>query len=442
MSYAIRSEGLGKRYAINRGGKANHSLRELLDSLVRLKARRSSIIEGGTDQASVTSHKPDQELWALKDVGFEIAEGERVGVIGANGAGKSTLLKILSRITTPTEGRVEIKGKVSSLLEVGTGFHPELTGRENIFLNGAILGMTAREIRSKFDQIVDFSGVEKFIDTPVKRYSSGMYVRLAFSVSAWLDPDILIVDEVLSVGDAAFQRKCAVRMKELTKEGRTVLFVSHSMASVNQMCQKALYLEKGRVVAFKAVEEATVEYHRDVLEANEEARWHSSEFQMPNTGIEVFVERDDEVVCLGGSIETEDGKCSAYLPIERPIHVRVRYRVRKDLPFPVVPNFHVYDEAGGRVFIAMPEALPLSKAGEYSVICVIPAFQLNDGRYHVNLAVSSFSQQPPVHFSVMEALRFEVFEEPGVDNRRHGWPHPLHGTSRPRLSWSNELLGD
>ena len=304
MSYAIRTEGLGKLYAINRGGKANHSLRELLDSLVRLKARRSSIVKDDTDQAAVTSHKPDQELWALKDVGFEIAEGERVGVIGANGAGKSTLLKILSRITTPTEGRVEIKGKVSSLLEVGTGFHPELTGRENIFLNGAILGMTAREIRRKFDQIVDFSGVEKFIDTPVKRYSSGMYVRLAFSVSAWLDPDILIVDEVLSVGDAAFQRKCAIRMNELTKEGRTVLFVSHSMASVNQMCQKALYLEKGRVVAFKAVEEATVEYHRDVLEANEEARWHSSEFQMPERYRiveELYVERsDDDNVCLGG----------------------------------------------------------------------------------------------------------------------------------------------
>jgi homopolymeric O-antigen transport system ATP-binding protein len=435
MSYAIRTEGLGKLYAINRGGKANHSLRELLDSLVRLKARRSSIIEGGTDQAALTSHKPDQELWALKDVGFEIAEGERVGIIGANGAGKSTLLKILSRITTPTEGRVEIKGKVSSLLEVGTGFHPELTGRENIFLNGAILGMTGREIRRKFDQIVDFSGVEKFIDTPVKRYSSGMYVRLAFSVSAWLDPDILIVDEVLSVGDAAFQRKCAIRMKELTREGRTVLFVSHSMSAVQQMCQKALYLEKGRVVAFKSVEEATGEYQRDVIEVMEQRSWHAAEFHMPDAGIDLYVEREGEVACLGGSIETDDGKCSAYLPIEKPFVVKLRYRVLKDLPFAVVPNFHFYDEVGGRVFISMPQELPPSKAGDYCATCVVPPFQINNGRYYVNPAVSSFPEQPPVHFAAVEALRFEVMEKPGVDPRRHGWTSNLPGMSRPRLTW-------
>ena len=439
MSFAIRAEGLGKRYNINRGGNAHRSLRDLVESLVRRRAANPKILpdpEFGTD----VPHAPSREFWALKDVSFEVAEGERVGVIGANGAGKSTLLKLLSRITTPTEGRIEIHGKVSSLLEVGTGFHPDLTGRENIFLNGAILGMSSREIRRKFDQIVDFSGVEKFIDTPVKHFSSGMYVRLAFAVSAWLDPDILIVDEVLAVGDAAFQKKCAARMKELTKEGRTVLFVSHSMASVNQMCQKALYLEKGRVVAFKTVEEATVEYQRDVVEVIETRPWHRPEFSMADPNIEIYIERQGEAVCLGGSIETEDGVCTAHLPIERPVHVKLRYRVLKDLPFPLAPNFHFFDEGGSRIFISMPPEPAPCAAGDYCVTCIVPPFELNSGRFYVNLSMSSFSEQPSVHFSARESLRFEVVEKPGVDLRRHGFERPLPGVSRPRLPWSSERL--
>ena len=442
MSFAIRTEGLGKRYSINSGGNAHHSLRDLLDSLVRGKAGKPKIIEPDSEFGTDVPHAPSRELWALRDVSFEIAEGERVGIIGANGAGKSTLLKILSRITTPTEGRIEIHGKVASLLEVGTGFHPDLTGRENIFLNGAILGMSSREIRRKFDQIVDFSGVGNFIDTPVKHYSSGMYVRLAFAVSAWLDPDILIVDEVLAVGDAAFQKKCAARMKELTSEGRTVLFVSHSMASVNQMCQKALYLEKGRVVAFETVEEVTVEYQRNVMEVIEARRWHSAEFSVPDPNVEVYTERQGEVVCLGGSVETEDGVCTAYLPIERPIHVKLRYRVLKDLPFPLAPNFHFYDESGARVFISMPAEAAPSAAGEYCVTCIVTPFQLNTGRFYVNVAMSSFSEQPPVHFSALDGLRFEVVEAPDADPRRHGWKLALRGTSRPRLDWSAERLVD
>lgn len=440
MSYAIRTEGLGKRYSINSAGNAHRSLRDLIDSLVRPKAGKPRIIEPDSEFGTDVPHAPSRELWALKDVSFEIAEGERVGIIGANGAGKSTLLKLLSRITTPTEGRIEIQGKVASLLEVGTGFHPDLTGRENIFLNGAILGMGSREIRRKFDQIVDFSGVGNFIDTPVKHYSSGMYVRLAFAVSAWLDPDILIVDEVLAVGDAAFQKKCAARMKELTKEGRTVLFVSHSMTSVNEMCQKALYLEKGRVVAFKDVEEATVEYQRDVMERTEARGWHCAEFSVPDPNIEMFIQREEEVVCLGGSVETEDGVCTAYLPIERAIHVKLRYRVLKDLPFPLAPNFHFYNEGGARVFISMPAEPAPCAAGDYCVTCIVPPFELNDGRFYVNPAMSSFSEEPPVHFSACEALRFEVIEGPGVDPRRHGWKLPLHGVSRPRLPWSVERL--
>jgi lipopolysaccharide transport system ATP-binding protein len=265
MDLAIRVESLGKRYTINRTAAATTLREQVTSGIARLLGQRSDVGELlPHDEADPRS--PEQEYWALKDVSFEVMTGERIGIIGQNGAGKSTLLKILSRVTSPTEGRVEIRGKVSSLLEVGTGFHPELTGRENIYLNGAILGMSRQEIRKKLDQIVSFSGVERFIDTPVKHYSSGMYVRLAFSVSAWLDPDILILDEVLSVGDQAFQRKCGERMRELTREGRTVIVVSHSMATVNQMCQKALYLERGRVISFDAVQDATVEYQRDVVE--------------------------------------------------------------------------------------------------------------------------------------------------------------------------------
>jgi len=267
MTHAVRVERLGKRYAINQG-RASATLRETITRGIHslVKAKTPPV----DDAASANGRQDADHVWALKDVSFDVAEGERIGVIGANGAGKSTLLKVLSRVTAPTEGSVEIRGRVASLLEVGTGFHPELSGRENIFLNGTILGMTTAEIRKKFDAIVGFSGVDKFIDTPVKYYSSGMYVRLAFSVAAWLEPDILIVDEVLAVGDMAFQRKCLERMRELTGEGRTILFVSHSMTSINQMCQKALVLKKGRVVAFDPVEDAIVKYRRSADEPGED----------------------------------------------------------------------------------------------------------------------------------------------------------------------------
>jgi lipopolysaccharide transport system ATP-binding protein len=243
----IRSEGLGKKYII--GHETEHArytaLRDVLASTGRNiwkrafdAARRRAIVHG----------EEIEELWALKDVSFEVKRGEVLGIIGRNGAGKSTLLKVLSRITEPSEGRVTITGRVASLLEVGTGFHPELSGRENIYLNGAILGMTRTEIRRKFDEIVDFSGVEKFIDTPVKRYSSGMQVRLAFSVAAHLEPEILVVDEVLAVGDAEFQKKCLGKMGEVsTREGRTVLFVSHQLGMVARLCSRAMLLSSGAI---------------------------------------------------------------------------------------------------------------------------------------------------------------------------------------------------
>lgn len=241
---AICVEDLGKRYRIGGPQKSYRTIRETLVEAAQAPFRRLASVMRG--QSSTVTQ---ETIWALKDVSFEVAQGEVLGVIGSNGAGKSTLLKILSRITDPTEGCVKLAGRVGSLLEVGTGFHPELTGRENVYLNGAILGMKRAEIARKFDEIVAFSEIEKFVDTPVKHYSSGMYVRLAFSVAAHLEPEILLVDEVLSVGDAAFQQKCLGRMENVARGGRTVLFVSHNMAAVQSLCTRALLIDEGRVVA-------------------------------------------------------------------------------------------------------------------------------------------------------------------------------------------------
>jgi len=235
---AIKAEGLGKRYRIGAVREPYYTLRDAIVGAVKAPARLLSRLGRGGERDTI---------WALKDVSFEVKRGEVVGVIGRNGAGKSTLLKVLSRITKPTEGRAEILGRVGSLLEVGTGFHPELTGRENIFLNGSILGMKRREIKARFDEIVAFAEVEKFIDTPVKRYSSGMQVRLAFAVAAHLEPEILLVDEVLAVGDAAFQKKCLGKMGDVAREGRTVVVVSHNMATIEGLCKRCVLLDRGRL---------------------------------------------------------------------------------------------------------------------------------------------------------------------------------------------------
>ena len=257
MNWAIKVEGLGKKYLIrHQQGPRYIALRDVLSDTVRRLFRRAST--SGAAPGSATR----EHFWALKGVSIEIAQGERVGIIGRNGAGKSTLLKILSRITDPSRGRVTIWGRVTSLLEVGTGFHPELTGRENIFLNGAILGLRNAEIRRKFDEIVAFSEVEKFLDTPVKRYSSGMYVRLAFSVAANLESDILIVDEVLAVGDTAFQKKCLAKMEQMGRSGRTVLFVSHNMGTIAALCDRCVLLSAGQVQSVGPTMQVVAEYNR------------------------------------------------------------------------------------------------------------------------------------------------------------------------------------
>jgi lipopolysaccharide transport system ATP-binding protein len=260
---AVSVENLGKRYRIGLSEKRSDNLREAIRSFV------------GTPfhylRTRLREPEPEELIWALKDVSFEVKHGEVLGIIGKNGAGKSTLLKILSRITEPTEGYAKVYGRVGSLLEVGTGFHPELTGRENIYLNGAILGMRRTEIDRRFDEIIDFSGVEKFIDTPVKRYSSGMYVRLAFAVAAHLEPAILIVDEVLAVGDIEFQQKCLGKMKDTSiQEGRTVLFVSHNMMAIEKLCKKAIFLFQGQVKAWGDVDEIVAMYEHTVLQSQDE----------------------------------------------------------------------------------------------------------------------------------------------------------------------------
>src|SRR5712672_2079151 len=260
----INAETLSKKYLVGHqsGGRSRSNytaLRDVIGREIHNVARKTvDLIRG----RQVVQGDEVEEFWALKDVSFEVKQGEVVGIIGRNGAGKSTLLKILSRITEPTEGRIHIKGRVASLLEVGTGFHPELTGRENIFLNGAILGMARAEITRKFDEIVAFAEVEKFLDTPVKRYSSGMFVRLAFSVAAHLEPEILIVDEVLSVGDLHFRNRCLGRMRDMRDEGRTVLFVSHDLTSVRQLCNRAVMLISGRVAADGTPDEVTRRYEQ------------------------------------------------------------------------------------------------------------------------------------------------------------------------------------
>jgi lipopolysaccharide transport system ATP-binding protein len=304
----IRAEKLGKAYRISHaGGGARY--RTLREDVARLPGRVLS---------SLRARDVTKEIfWALRDVSFEVKRGEVLGIIGRNGAGKSTLLKILSRITEPTEGRVDLYGRAGSLLEVGTGFHPELTGRENVFLNGTILGMSRREVRDKFDEIVAFAGVEKFLDTPVKRYSSGMYVRLAFAVAAHLEPEILLVDEVLAVGDAEFQRKCLGKMENVAREGRTILFVSHNITAIVKLCGSAIWLENGRIQA--------------VEEAEKAVRSYLASGTSGGSGRVVFEETDPPREASVCDVELRNGhdEVSSEFEVLSPIKVNVRFRCRR-----------------------------------------------------------------------------------------------------------------
>jgi len=308
--FAVRTVGLGKMYRIGGEKEKYRTLRDTITNAARRPIERIRHPGAATHKSEI--------LWALKEVDLDVSHGEAFGIIGRNGAGKSTLLKILSRITEPTEGRVEIRGRVGSLLEVGTGFHPELTGRENIQLNGAILGMTRAEIRSKFDEIVDFSEIGRFLDTPVKRYSSGMYVRLAFAVAAHLDPEILVVDEVLAVGDAAFQKKCLGKMQDVAGYGRTVLFVSHNMPAVSRLCARTMCLDSGSVVDVGPTSEVVGRYLSGSLVHTGENTWDLDE-GAPG----------DEVVRLLGCQSTQGEATTPIVDINQPLTIKLRIAVLK-----------------------------------------------------------------------------------------------------------------
>lgn len=339
MSTVITVENLGKKYLLNHqsGRQPYVALRDVLSDGMRSLSRKLLGSGAGTSHGAGR-----EEFWALRDVSFEVRQGDRIGIIGRNGAGKSTLLKILSRITEPTTGSIRIKGRVASLLEVGTGFHPELTGRENIYLNGAILGMSRVEIRKKFDEIVAFAEIEKFLDTPVKRYSSGMYVRLAFAVAAHLEPEILVVDEVLAVGDAQFQKKCLGKMEDVSaREGRTILFVSHNMAAVGQLCDRGLWLERGTIKSMGTVSKVVDAYLSDGDAAAGVRIWSGSESAPGNERISLLVVR----------VRDHLDEVSAQLDMEHSFSVELEYQIHAPHA-QLRTGFWIYTAEGVLVFVA------------------------------------------------------------------------------------------
>lgn len=370
-----------------------------------------------------------QSVWALKDVDFTVNQGDAVGIIGRNGAGKSTLLKILSRVTAPTSGEVKVKGRIASLLEVGTGFHQELTGRENVYMNGAILGMNNREIARKFDEIVDFSGVEKYIDTPVKRYSSGMYVRLAFAVAAHLDPEILVVDEVLAVGDAEFQKKCLGKMDDVShKDGRTILFVSHQMNMINSLCNRAIFLEAGAVNWDGDVSVAISRYYNGGQTAPCAVNY--SKFSSPPG--------DEYATLLEGHIENEKGEVVGKVNILKPFYIKMTYRLNRDVPVSPFANFHVYNSLGQAVFVtASPRALESNNAGIYEATCAIPGNLMNNDTYSVGLALTFTHAGAHVSYYERNALTFTVYEDMEETGRyQTGYSGVIPGAIRPKLDWA------
>ena len=380
----IKIEGLGKKYLL--AHKSPQRYIALRDVLVERAKRLGRRLRHPFAKSVGERNPAVEDFWALSDLSFEVQEGERVGVIGRNGAGKSTLLKVLSRITEPTTGRVSLRGRVASLLEVGTGFHPELTGRENIYLNGAILGMSKAEIRRNFDAIVDFAGVEKFLDTPVKRYSSGMYVRLAFAVAAHLDTEILMIDEVLAVGDAEFQKKCMGKMDEVShKQGRTILFVSHNMGAVSQLCNRVVCLDRGRVALDTPDVSAGVrEYLNVSREVNAVAEWRNPGNLFENPWFKP----------LRFGLYGEDGKAISG-PVERKDRVWVEIEGFVEVPDPaLLVGFNVYTEDQVMLYGSEPtdqsggeKELPPLK-GHFVLRVFFPIEFLNTGGYRLELLSS------------------------------------------------------
>jgi lipopolysaccharide transport system ATP-binding protein len=411
----IKVENLSKLYYL--GGGQSNSLRDALAGFVKSPKRKAK-----------------RELWALRDVNFSVGDGETLGIIGHNGAGKSTLLKILSRITKPSRGMIEIRGRVGSLLEVGTGFHNELTGRENIFLNGAILGMKRAEIGSKFDEIVAFSEIEKFLDTPVKHYSSGMYMRLAFAVAAHLEPEILIVDEVLAVGDISFQKKCLNKMKDVSQTGRTVLFVSHDTSAITRICSRAIVLDKG-VIAFEGDAAKVV---RDYLSSD----------------LGTFAERDfseesnapaSEFVRLKRvRVINENGETCGSHDIRRKIGIEATYEAIQSGQI-LLPNFQVYNQDRVHLFTVQDVTREwhrrAKEKGEYTSTVWIPANFMAEGAFYVNVAVVTYLPGLRVHFNAVEVIGFDVVDSIEGDTARGDYAGKMEGVIRPILDWETVFNG-
>ncbi|KUK46267.1 MAG: Putative polysaccharide ABC transporter ATP-binding protein [Anaerolinea thermophila] len=414
---AIRAENIGKRYLLGQNAGAYQTFRDTFQGWIRNPLKKT--VED--NEAEV--------VWALKDVSFEVRQGEVLGIVGRNGAGKSTLLKVLSRVTEPTEGYAEVHGRVGSLLEVGTGFHPELTGRENIYLNGAILGMKRSEIDAKFDEIVDFSEVERFIDTPVKRYSSGMYLRLAFAVAAHLEPEILVVDEVLAVGDAEFQRKCLGKMNDVAQEGRTVLFVSHNMSAILRLTQETIVLDQGQIVMRGPTPEAVDYYLNMGLTKQGERFWEAPELAGEDSPFRPIALR---VLNPAGQVVDTVNATEGF-------SVALEYHLEEAISGLRV-GFYLMTTRGEYVFTTFDtddpnlfETYGQRAAGRYISRCEIPANLLNEGRYVVGVNASTYMIKR--YFQDDQALLFNV-DPAGAPGMQ--WIETRLGPIRPALSWQIE----
>ncbi len=421
----IQVDNLGKKYIIGHQKQENYTaLRDVISNGVKGLGRKLLKPWGKS-----LPNPASEEFWALKDVSFEIKQGDRVGIIGRNGAGKSTLLKILSRITEPTTGSIRIKGRVASLLEVGTGFHPELTGRENIFLNGAILGMSRAEIKRKFDEIVAFAEVEKFLDTPVKRYSSGMYVRLAFAVAAHLEPEILVVDEVLAVGDAAFQKKCLGKMEDVAKGGRTVLFVSHNIGSVKSLCNSAILLCQGKIVEQGVTSQVVDSYLLSATgdrASNGQVYW--CDRQVAPGGKEM---RLVSIRLLGS-----DNIVRSNFDAEKSIKIEIFYELFETIKGMRIV-IQIINSEGIIAFSSTDHFLrhEESKPGLYRTICMIPDSLLNCGLYFLKVHVGC----PGIKVLVAGKEFMDFCVEKTV---QHGsiFPEKWPGVVAPKLLWNTQIM--
>ncbi|MDT4969332.1 MAG: lipopolysaccharide transport system ATP-binding protein [Acidobacteriota bacterium] len=419
---AISCERISKRYRIGER-ESYRALRDSLASAMRAPFRR---FRSSSKRSNGHEAGADNTFWALNNVSFEVRRGEVVGIIGRNGAGKSTLLKILSRITKPTSGEARIDGRVGSLLEVGTGFHPELTGRENIFLNGAILGMKKVEIKRRFDDIVAFAEIEKFVDTPVKRYSSGMYVRLAFAVAAHLEPEILLVDEVLAVGDASFQKKCLNKMQAVGEEGRAVFFVSHNMSAITRLCQRAILLDEGRVLADDLAHKVVGTYLRAGTGTMAAREWGEN-----SPG-------NDIARLKAVRVRTQDGQITDVIDIRQSVGIEIEFEVLQS-GYVLVPNYYFINEEGVCAFVASdqdPEWRRRARpVGSYVSTAWIPGNFLAEGSIAVGAGVSTMDPTT-VHFYESDAVAFQVVDSLEGNSARGDYAGHVPGVVRPLLEWT------